>query len=118
MAGVLGIGSDLLAWSDDQRARAAELIALYRTIRTTIHTGRVELHGVPADPVHAVEYGGADQTVLLVYGRATQAEPVVVTPRTVRADRTYRVVGTDRQIGGAEAQRASWCRSPSRPTRT
>ena len=105
MAGVLGIGSDLLAWSDDQRARAAELIALYRTIRTTIHTGRVELHGVPSDPVHAVEYGGVDQTVLLVYGRATQAEPVVVTPRTLRADRTYRVVGTDRQISGTDAQR-------------
>jgi alpha-galactosidase len=104
MAGVLGIGSDVLAWTQDQRTRAARLIGLYQTIRRTIHTGRVEFHGLPADPVHAVEYGSPEQTVLLVYARAARAESVVLAPKTVRTDRTYRLVGTDRQLGGADAQ--------------
>jgi alpha-galactosidase len=104
MAGVFGIGSDLLAWTGDQRSRATELVDLYRSIRTTIHTGRVELHGVPTDPVHAVEYGSADQTVLLVYGRAARNDRVVLNPKTVRTDRTYRIVGTDQRLSGADAQ--------------
>jgi alpha-galactosidase len=103
MAGVLGIGSDLLAWTVDQRSRAAELVALYRSIRTTIHIGRVELHGTPADPVHAIEYGSSQQTVLLVYGRAARPDGVVLAPKTLRADATYQIVGTDRQLLGAEA---------------
>src|SRR6476661_3310111 len=104
MAGVLGIGSDVLAWTQDQRTRAARLIGLYQTIRRTIHTGRVEFHGLPADPVHAVEYGSAEQTVLLAYARAARAERVVLAPKTLCTDRTYRLVGTDRQLGGAEAR--------------
>jgi alpha-galactosidase len=61
MESVLGIGSDLLRWNELQRKRAAELVALYRTIRTTVHRGRVEQHGAPQDPLHAVEYGDPDR---------------------------------------------------------
>ena len=70
MAGFFGVGADLLNWTEHDRARAAGLVALYRSIRRTIFTGRVEPHGNPADPVYALEYGTRDQTVLLVYGLA------------------------------------------------
>jgi len=90
MAGVLGIGGDLGSWTPQQRALAAELVARYRDIRETVHTGRVETHGVPSDPVYAVEYGTAAQTVLLVYGRAHRPDKVTVRPRTLRAGARYR----------------------------
>ena len=119
MAGVLGIGSDLLAWTEDQRyagGRAGRRST--GAIRTTIHTGRVELHGVPADPVHAVEYGTAEQTVLLVYGRAARTERGRAGSQDAapRPDATGSSV-PDRRLAGAEARRGRRsCRSRSRPT--
>ena len=89
MAGVLGIGGDLTSWSADQLDRAAALVALYRSIRATVHNGRVEVHGRPTDQVYAVEYGTDDQTVLLVYGRAERPDRVVVRPRTLRSGASY-----------------------------
>ena len=103
MAGVLGIGSDLLAWGDAERKIAAELVELYRSIRTTVHTGRVEPHGEPSDLVYAVEYGTPEQTVLLVYARPGRPESVVLRPRTVDPGRHYRMAGTDRELDGAAA---------------
>ena len=91
MAGVLGIGADLLAWDDDRNRRAADLIALYRRIRTTVHTGRVDLHGTPRDPVYAIEYGTPDQTVLLVWGRGDRARSVRLQPNGVERGRRYRI---------------------------
>jgi alpha-galactosidase len=93
IAGVLGIGSDLLAWSGTQRNRAAELVALYREIRDTIHRGRVEPHGLPADPVYALEYGTPTQTVVLVYGRSSRPEQVRIRPRTLVPGARYRLRG-------------------------
>jgi alpha-galactosidase len=103
MAGVLGVGADLLNWTERDRARAAELVALYRRIRGTIFTGRVEPHGNPADPVYALEYGTREQTVLLVYGRANRATEVCVRPRTIDLRRRYRIAATDTELNGVEA---------------
>jgi alpha-galactosidase len=69
MAGVLGIGADVLAWDAATRARARELVALYREIRPVLHTGEVTRHGAPGDPAYAVQYTGADRTVLLAWAR-------------------------------------------------
>jgi alpha-galactosidase len=71
MAGVLGIGADLLAWDEPTRARARELVALYRDIRPVVHTGAVRRHGRPSDPVYAVQYtaGDASRVVVLVTAR-------------------------------------------------
>jgi alpha-galactosidase len=91
MAGVLGVGSDLLRWGADRRARAAELISLYRDLRPVIHTGRVERHGLPGDAVYAVEYGTADRTVILIYGRPGRPDRPEITPRTLQAGRSYRL---------------------------
>ncbi len=69
MAGVLGVGGDLLAWSPDQLTRAAELVALYRQLRPVLHGGLVRRHGTPADPAYAVQYTTTDRVVLLAWAR-------------------------------------------------
>ena len=105
MAGVLGIGGDLLKWSETNRARAAQLVALYRRIRRTIHRGRVEIHGDPADSVYAVEYGTPEQTVLLVYARTSRPGEVWLRPRTVDPYRRYHLAGTRTHLTGVQAAR-------------
>jgi alpha-galactosidase len=103
MAGVLGVGADLLNWTERDRARGAELVALYRRIRGTIFTGRVEPHGNPDDPVYALEYGTREQTVLLVYGRANRPTEVCIRPRTIDLRRRYRIAATHTELSGVEA---------------
>jgi alpha-galactosidase len=103
MAGVLGVGADLLNWTERDRARAAWLVALYRRIRRTIFTGRVEPHGNPADVVYALEYGAREQTVLLVYGRANRPTEVCIRPRTIDLRRRYRIAATHTELSGVEA---------------
>jgi alpha-galactosidase len=93
MAGVLGIGSDLSAWTPEQLTTGADLVGRYREIRTTIHTGRVEFHGTPVQAVYALEYGSEDQTVLLVFGRQDRPDTVAVQPRTLVPGATYRLNG-------------------------
>jgi alpha-galactosidase len=62
MAGVLGIGADIRAWSASERAEAAEWIALYKRLRSTIHHGAVHLIGSPRDSSSAVQYSAPDGT--------------------------------------------------------
>ena len=78
-------------WGPERRARAAELITLYRDLRPVIHCGRVELHGEPTDPVYAVEYGTPDRTVILVYGRPGRPDRPTIMPKTLQAGRSYRL---------------------------
>jgi alpha-galactosidase len=105
IAGVLGIGGDLLKWSETDQARAAELVALYRRIRSTVHRGLVEIHGDPADPVYAVEYGTAEQTVLLIYARRSRPAEVWLRPRTLDPSRLYHIAGTPTRLTGVQAAR-------------
>ncbi|MEU2113970.1 alpha-galactosidase [Streptomyces sp. NPDC019507] len=56
LAGVLGIGADIRAWTQEQRAEAAEWIARYKGIRDVVHRGEVHLLGSPADPTCGVQY--------------------------------------------------------------
>lgn len=97
MAGVLGIGADLLAWDAATRERASSLVDLYRSIRSVVHTGRVRRHGMPGDTACAVQYTGADSVVLLAWRR----------PGAV--DLTVRLGGLDPQAryrvrGGGDAR--------------
>ena len=62
MAGALGIGADIRAWSADERAEAAQWIALYKRLRSTIHHGDVHLIGSPQDRSSAVQYSAPDGT--------------------------------------------------------
>jgi hypothetical protein len=76
---------------------------LYRNVRRTIFTGRVEPHGNPSDLVYALEYGTREQTVLLVYGRANRPTEVYIRPRTIDQRRRYRIAATGTELNGAEA---------------
>ena len=91
MAGVLGIGSDLMAWSEAELAGGAELIALYREVRETVHRGRVELHHTPRDPWCAVEYGTAERSVVLVWARPDRPAEVRISARTLDPGCRYRM---------------------------
>ena len=60
MAGALGIGADIRAWTPPQRAEAAALIADYKRWRETLHQGQVRLIGSPRDSSCAVQYSAPD----------------------------------------------------------
>jgi alpha-galactosidase len=60
MAGALGIGADVRAWTVEQRAEAAEWIGWYRKWRATIHQGDAHLLGTPADDTCGVQYSAPD----------------------------------------------------------
>jgi alpha-galactosidase len=97
MAGVLGIGADILRWNDDERAQARRLVDLYRELRPVIHTGDVTRHGDPREPGYAVEYSDGFRTVVLVYDtNRDRREPVRVHPASLRPGVTYQV----RVLGG------------------
>jgi alpha-galactosidase len=66
MAGALGVGGDLLRWTDAELAEAAELIAAYKDIRPVIQRGRLyRLASVLDAPFGASQYLAGDDVVLL-----------------------------------------------------
>ncbi|MFD7517334.1 alpha-galactosidase [Streptomyces niveus] len=60
ISGVLGIGADILKWTEEQRAEAASWIARYKEIRDVVHHGEVRLLNSPAEPTCGVQYDEAD----------------------------------------------------------
>ncbi len=56
MAGALGIGADIRAWTPEQRAEAADWIARYKELREVLHHGEVQLLGRPDDVTRGVQY--------------------------------------------------------------
>lgn len=112
MAGVLGIGSDLLGWDGQTRQEAGDWVALYASIREVIQTGRVRVHGQVGEPGYALEYAGApgdpDRVVLLVYDvpRNRVDREVRIRPYGLQAGRRYRLAGTDQVVEGAAARGA------------
>jgi alpha-galactosidase len=109
MAGVLGIGSDLLAWTDEQRSRASELVELYRSIRHIVQTGTATRHGTPDDVTYSIEYANAGDgaACVLVFDRdrdrISDREQVRVRPTQLEPGRRYRLRGTDVVVTGAAA---------------
>jgi alpha-galactosidase len=110
MAGVLGIGANILEWTDEQLSRAAELVQLYKSIRHVIHQGRAIRHGSPDDTTYSIEYVSekSDGTVcVLVYDRdrdrVSDREQVRVRPTGLEGAGRYRLRGTDAEVSGAQA---------------
>jgi alpha-galactosidase len=68
MAGALGIGGNLTAWSSAERAEAKDLVAIYKAVRPTVQHGRsYRLASTRTGTLGAVEYisrDGADVVVL------------------------------------------------------
>jgi alpha-galactosidase len=111
MAGVLGIGSDLLQWDDGQLSRAAQLVELYTSIRHVVHRGRAIRHGIPDDLTYSIEYvsqSGDDVVCVFVYDRdrdrISDREQVRVRPTGLVTARRYRLRGTAVEVSGAEAR--------------
>jgi len=67
MAGALGIGADIRAWTPGQRAEAARYVAQYKELRSFLHSATVTMIGTPADPTFALQYTGPDQVVVLAW---------------------------------------------------
>jgi alpha-galactosidase len=67
MAGVLGIGGNLLEWTPPERADATELIAEYKAIRPAVQTG--DLHRLSTEDgfVTAAQYVLGDEVVVLAW---------------------------------------------------
>jgi alpha-galactosidase len=93
MAGVLGIGANLLDWTDEQVERAAELVELYKSIRHVIHRGRSIRHGTPDELTYFLEYATDDPS-----------DPVCVLVYELDDSRRYRVRGTHVEVSAAEAR--------------
>jgi alpha-galactosidase len=97
MAGVLGIGADLLAWTPEQHKAAAELVSLYKDVRPVIHEGAVSRTGDPRTGLHTVQYAGSDRhggrIVVLVWDGRRQPESgqSLVPVPAARANVSYRV---------------------------
>ena len=108
MSGVLGIGADLIGWTPAQLDRAAELVALYRSIREVVHTGDSIRHGTPADTTYCVEYAGTDGTVVMFVfdrdrDRISDREQVRIRPSRLDPSARYRIRGSDTIVVGAAA---------------
>ena len=107
MAGVLGIGSDLLAWDGATRDRAGELVSLYREIRPVIYGGSVTRHGKPRDQAYAVQYtgGGSDagRVVVLAWRRpGALGVPYRVRLSDLPSDTRYRLRGRSGAVEAGE----------------
>ncbi|MFD7987509.1 alpha-galactosidase [Kitasatospora indigofera] len=73
MTGALGIGGDLTAWSEDELARAAELVARYKRIRPVVQHGRLYRLADAVQYVHGPE-------VVLVAWRLARPHGAPVVP--------------------------------------
>jgi alpha-galactosidase len=104
MAGALGVGGDLLRWTDAELAEAADLIAAYKDIRPVIQRGRLyRLASVLHGPFGASEYVAGDDVVVLGWWGPQQCG---VRPGRIRlagldAGARYRDTGSGQQHWGS-----------------
>jgi alpha-galactosidase len=104
MAGALGVGGDLLRWTDAELAEAAELIAAYKDIRPVIQRGQLyRLASVLDGPFGASEYVAGDDVVVLGWWGPRQcgARPGRIRLAGLEAGARYRDSGSGRQHWGS-----------------
>ncbi|GAB3164810.1 alpha-galactosidase [Amycolatopsis stemonae] len=71
MAGVLGVGGDIVHWPEEDLALARELIALYKDIRPVVQHGALYRLRPPVDDgVTALQYVHGDRVVVFAYRQA------------------------------------------------
>jgi alpha-galactosidase len=84
MAGVLGIGGDILRWPEDDLALAREEIARYRDIRPVVQHGTLYRLRPPVDDgVTALQYVLGDRSVVFAY---RQSAHFTAPERPIRLD--------------------------------
>jgi alpha-galactosidase len=104
MAGALGVGGDLLRWTDGELSEAAELVAAYKAIRPVVQRGRLyRLASVLDGPFAASQYVAGDDVVLLAWWgpRPGGARPSRVRLAGLDAGARYLEAGSGRQHWGA-----------------
>jgi alpha-galactosidase len=97
MAGVLGVGGDLLHWYEAELAEAAELVAEYKQVRAVVQHGALYRLS-PTDPgITAVQYVLGDRAVVFAWRPsprfAQPADPVPLAGLDPAA--AYRVAGRE-----------------------
>jgi alpha-galactosidase len=102
MAGVLGLGGDLTAWTEEELKEAAELVAAYKSIRPVVQ------HGTPYrlrgdGTLSAVEYVHADEHAVLAWcpTRPYGHGPTPLRLAAVRPEAVYRDLDTGATYPGA-----------------
>ncbi len=106
MCGVLGIGGDLLEWSEAERAEAARLIGLYKQVRLIVqHGDQYRLRSAQGGAFSAVQYVTKDrgESVLFAF-RTHMAFPAQVPPLRLRGldpSALYEVEGIEGVRSGA-----------------
>jgi alpha-galactosidase len=81
MCGSLGVGGHLTHWSEQQRAEAAEWIALYKDIRSIIQFGdQYRLRSAQAHPFSAVQYVSKDRSAGVLFAFRTHLPDPVSLP--------------------------------------
>jgi alpha-galactosidase len=105
MAGVLGIGGDLLHWTEAELARAAELVADYKAVRPVVQRGHRYRLRPAEESFSAVQFVAEDGTETAVFGYRLSARYGPDTPpvrlRGLARDARYREAGTGREHWGA-----------------
>jgi alpha-galactosidase len=105
MAGALGVGGDLLRWTNAELAEAAELIAAYKDIRPAIQHGRLyRLASVRTGPFAASQYVKDDNVVLLAWWgpQPCGARPDRIRLTALDPAARYRDTASGQQYWGAE----------------
>ncbi|MGQ7312352.1 alpha-galactosidase [Microbacterium arabinogalactanolyticum] len=110
MTGVLGIGSDLTAWTETERADAARMTAFYKDIRRIVQDGTVRTTGAPERNLYTVTFRGPKQdprAVVFVFDgdrdRSRDRELPRVHPDGLDPDVTYLVEQTGERVTAASA---------------
>lgn len=112
LSGVLGVGYDITKWTAEERAVAAQKVALYKEIRETVHNGRhyrlVSPYVSNRSVIQFVAQDGGE-SVVFVYNLGenllnstddTKASPLVVL-RGLEADAKYVIEGIEGVHSGA-----------------
>jgi alpha-galactosidase len=106
MAGLLGIGANILTWSDQERSEATQLIETYKRIRPIVQHGLLyRLRPPGADDLSAAQYLARDHSAVVViawlhsqrFGRAKPPLRLLGLDPTA----TYRDVDTGEEWSGA-----------------
>ncbi|VVJ25221.1 Alpha-galactosidase (EC [Amycolatopsis camponoti] len=96
MAGVLGIGGDIVRWPGDDLALARELVALYKDIRPVVQHGALHRLRPPVDDgVTALQYVHEDRTVVFAYRQASHFNAPERPLRLEGLDPAHRYVDSD-----------------------
>jgi alpha-galactosidase len=91
MAGVLGVGADLSAWSEAELAEARDWVRLYKEIRPLVQHGELYRLRAPEGGLSAVQYVRDEETVVLALLQAQSygERPPALRLRGVEATAAY-----------------------------